>query len=76
MGIPKYVCAGCHYKGKPIRLKEGSAKLEIILWICGIIPGLIYSIICYKNGIDICPSCKTPSMISVKGPHGQRLYGA
>ncbi len=75
MPIAKYVCAACAYKEKPYMYKKGSRKLEIILWICGILPGVLYTIWRSSTEIPICPICDTASMISTKSPHGQRLAG-
>ncbi len=75
MPIPKYVCASCGYKEKPLNYKKGSWKVEIILWICFLVPGLLYSIWRSYTAIKVCPLCKTATMISTKTAHGQRLSG-
>jgi len=76
MAIPKLICSGCGYKGKPEKYRMGSAKLEIILWLCFILPGLSYSIWRLATRINVCPNCRTATMISTRTSHGQRLFGA
>lgn len=75
MPRPKYVCSSCSYKDKPIIYKRGSGTLEIVLWICGIIPGILYTAWRNYTAIMVCPNCETASMISTKTSYGQRLAG-
>ncbi|MEE8575430.1 MAG: hypothetical protein V3T30_08465 [Thermodesulfobacteriota bacterium] len=76
MAMAKYVCPSCSHRGKPMLLRKGSRKTEIILWICGIVPGILYSIWRYNTALPACPQCDQGVMISVKSRHGQRLTGA
>jgi hypothetical protein len=64
------------YAGKPMLLKKGSAKLEILFWICGIVPGIIYTSWRIKTAVQACPKCDKGIMISTKGSLGQRMTGA
>ncbi len=75
MPKPKYVCSSCSYKEKPMTWRPGSVKLEIVLWICGIIPGLLYTIWRNYRSVLVCPNCETATMISTKTSYGQRLSG-
>ncbi len=76
MAIPKLICSYCGYKDKHEKYKRGSTKVEIILWLCLILPGLVYSIWRLVTKINVCPNCRTATMISTKTPHGQSLMGA
>ena len=75
MAIPQYVCATCGYKDKPDIYMRGSTKIEIVLWLIGIIPGFIYTAWRRKTAVMVCPHCETASMISTKSPHGSHLAG-
>ena len=75
MARTRYVCSICSYKDKPITFRRGSGKLEIALWICGILPGLLYTLWRNYTAILVCPNCERASMISTKSSYGQRLAG-
>ena len=54
-------CASCHYRtSKP--LTKGSGWIELILWLCCIIPGVIYSI-WRRSGPSNCPICKNNTLV-------------
>jgi len=70
----KFICSDCHYVGKPLRITKGSLIIEIILWICFFIPGLIYSIWRQTSKQSICPACRHQStMIPVSSPKGANM---
>ncbi len=76
-GVPKYICQVCCYKKKPEMWKPGSLKIEIVLWLLGGVPGLMYSL--WRRvfrTVRICPECRTATMISTATPHGQKMIGA
>ncbi len=52
-------CIRCGAVGIPEMKREGSSRLELILFFLLIIPGLIYSIWRdYQPRVVICPFCK------------------
>ena len=67
------ICTSCGTKGKPKRKTKGSIFVEIILWICFIIPGVIYSIWRMTTRYKACPSCDAPNMIPVDSPMAQKI---
>ena len=67
------LCTNCGYKGKPKLKTKGSILIELILWICFIIPGLIYSIWRHTTRYEACPSCAAPNMISLDSPKAQQI---
>lgn len=69
----KMVCPQCGTRGSPQRITKGSLLIEIILWICFIVPGLIYSIWRMNTRYDACPSCRHAPMISADSPIGKKL---
>ena len=74
-----YICTYCGYKGPRMFVVQGSAIVEIILWLCFIIPGVIYSMWRLRTKEKICPSCNQRTMIFLYSPLGQKikreLYG-
>lgn len=67
------VCPACGTQGEPARKTRGSILIEVILWLCFIIPGLVYSIWRMGSRYEVCPACGQPGMIPINSPNGQRL---
>jgi hypothetical protein len=67
------ICTTCGYQGKPVSRTKGSIWIEIILWICFIVPGIAYSLWRLMTREQVCPACKNPSMIPLDTPQGQKL---
>lgn len=55
----KIYCTHCWYEWKVKTITPGSTIIELILWLCMIIPGLIYSWYRMKSKYCICPKCKS-----------------
>jgi len=68
------ICTQCGYTGQPITITKGSIWIEITLWLCFLVPGLIYSIWRLSSKYKACPQCKHNSMIPASSPHGRKLY--
>jgi len=69
----KLLCINCGYQGKPKFITKGSILIEIILWICFIIPGVIYSLWRHASRYRACPSCEAGNMIPLNSPRAQEL---
>jgi len=67
------LCTKCGHKGKPKLFTKGSIFIEIVLWICFIIPGLIYSIWRHASRYKGCPKCNEPNMIPLDSPIAQKM---
>lgn len=67
------ICPNCGTRGEPQMITRGSMGIEIVLWLCFIIPGLIYSIWRMSTKHPACPSCEQPGMIGVNTPNGRLL---
>ena len=67
------LCTNCGYQGKPKTITKGSMIVELALWICFLIPGLIYSIWRLSSRYEGCPQCESPNMISLNSPIAQRI---
>lgn len=51
----------------------GSIFIEIILWLCFIIPGLIYTIWRLSSRHKVCKICDSRKLIPVNSPAGRDL---
>lgn len=71
--MDKMICANCGSIGKPKKVTKGSLFIEIILWLCFFIPGLIYSIWRMTSKYTACPSCGAKNMVPLNSPVGQKL---
>ena len=67
------ICPACGTRGEPAIRTRGHLLIEIILWLCIIVPGLIYSIWRASTRYGACPACGQAGMIQVKSPRGQLL---
>jgi hypothetical protein len=67
------ICPNCGKRGAPSKATKGSIWIELLLWCCFLVPGLIYSIWRLSSRQLVCPDCKQAGMISEDSPRGQKL---
>lgn len=67
------ICEHCGTRGVPAIATRGSTGLELVLWLCFIVPGLIYSMWRLGSKQKVCPSCRQPGLILVNTPRGRQL---
>ncbi len=67
------VCKSCGFVGAAKSAVRGSLGIEIILWLCLIVPGLIYSIWRGSSRYNACPACGGKDMIPTNSPIGRKL---
>ena len=72
-GMTDVVCTRCGYVGEPTAITKGSLGIELILWLCLLIPGLIYSIWRLSSRQDGCPSCGGTALIPRTSPMAQKF---
>jgi ssDNA-binding Zn-finger/Zn-ribbon topoisomerase 1 len=55
----KIICPSCRYAGESKAIAKGSRKIEITLWCCLILPGMLYTM--WRRSKDGqyqgCPQC-------------------
>lgn len=66
-GAEKY-CTACGEQGKPKTVTRGSIWIEIILWLCFIVPGVIYSIWRMTTRHAACASCGSKQLVPLDSP--------
>jgi predicted RNA-binding Zn-ribbon protein involved in translation (DUF1610 family) len=67
------VCTSCGFVGEPKEETKGSIGIEIILWICFLIPGLIYSVWRISSRYSACPTCGHTTLIPRESPIGRKF---
>lgn len=70
---PRMVCKACGHQGGGQSKTRGSFAIEIILWLCFIVPGLIYSIWRAGSRYKACASCGKNELIPANSPIGQKI---
>ncbi|HEX4135879.1 MAG TPA: hypothetical protein VHY84_14790 [Bryobacteraceae bacterium] len=68
------ICTRCGNAGETGLFKrKGSGFIELLLWLCGIIPGLIYHL--WRNGSSgrRCPACGSSEIVPFASPVGREL---
>ena len=73
MARAEIVCTNCGTQGKPKRETPGSFLIELILWLCMVVPGLIYTIWRISKRHDTCPVCKSSSIVPAGSPAAIRI---
>lgn len=67
------VCKRCGHHGKPESKTRGSFWIEVVLWLCFIIPGLVYSLWRLTTRGTICPKCGSEDLLPIDSPLGKKL---
>lgn len=67
------VCKQCGHYGEPERETKGSFWIEVVLWLCFLVPGLIYSIWRINSRHDVCAKCGSSDLIPADTPLGRKL---
>lgn len=68
-----YICANCGTESKGTSKTKGSIFIELILWLCFLVPGLIYSIWRLTTRHRVCPYCQAPNLIPTHTPRAKQL---
>jgi hypothetical protein len=68
-----HICASCGSRSMPVRPNKGHGLIELILWLCFIIPGIIYSIWRRSGLSNRCGACGSGDVIPIDSPRGQKL---
>lgn len=69
------VCKTCESVGEPKSATPGSILIELILWLCFLVPGLIYSFWRLSARHEVCSSCGSKEIVPIDSPIGRRLAG-
>lgn len=67
------VCRDCGTVGEPETVTKGSLAIEVVAWLCFLIPGVIYSIWRHTSRHDGCRACGSSALIPLDTPQGAAL---
>jgi hypothetical protein len=65
------ICSACGTVGKPKTETRGSIFIEIILWLCFLVPGLIYTIWRLTTRRPVCRACGGAQLLPLDTPGGK-----
>ncbi len=71
--MPAMICADCGHAGRTATRTPGSILIEVVLWCCLIVPGLVYSLWRHSRRHEVCASCGSASIIPQDSPRGAQL---
>lgn len=67
------ICTICGTAGKTNTETRGSLAIELILWFCMIVPGLLYSIWRATSKYEVCRYCGSKQIVPINSPVGKKL---
>ncbi len=67
------VCADCGSTELPVEAKRGVGWIEVLLWLCYLIPGMIYSLWRRARSRLVCAYCGNPSMVSIHSERARKM---
>lgn len=73
MADEDYICVHCGTKGSPVLVARGHVYIEIFLWLCLVVPGVVYSLWRRLRKQEVCPECCYPEMISVYSQKARQM---
>ncbi len=69
-------CTACGTTGKPKRMTRGSILIEIVLWLCFIVPGIIYSLWRMTTRYNACRQCGSQAIVPLDSPMARQMRAA
>lgn len=63
-------CKACGTQALPTTVTPGSILIEAVLWLCFLIPGVIYSLWRHNKRHEVCPKCGSDALIPHDSPIG------
>ena len=67
------ICNSCGNVGSSVRQMRGSILIEIVLWLCFLLPGFIYTLWRYTSTYKMCRACGHADLIPADSPKGREL---
>lgn len=66
-------CKSCGHEGVPASHTPGSILIELVLWLCFIVPGLVYSFWRLSRRRKVCSACRSADIIPSNSPMARSL---
>ena len=67
------VCTVCGHVGSSKTITKGHFALEVVLWLCFLIPGFIYSVWRHTSCYEVCPGCGKQNLLPRTAPMAQKF---
>lgn len=67
------VCTNCGHVGCTTKVTKGHFALEVVLWLCFLVPGIIYSIWRLTARHEACPVCGNSNLLPKSAPVAQKF---
>lgn len=67
-----WVCTACHSVGRPRTKTRGLFAVEVLLWMCFLIPGFLYTLWRVATRYKACARCEA-AVIPLDSPRGREL---
>lgn len=71
-----FVCTTCGTVSKGKMLTKGSVLIELVLWLCFFVPGILYSLWRLGTRTRVCTACNGPMLVPATSPIGQQMLHA
>ena len=62
------ICTTCGHIGEPASATPGSFRIEVLLWLCFLLPGFIYSLWRLNRRHDACAKCGAATLLPLDSP--------
>ena len=69
----RMVCPNCLHVGPTKTVTRGSFFIEVILWLCFLIPGVLYTVWRLTTRSKACAKCGNTQLVPLDTPRGQQL---
>lgn len=67
------LCTTCLHQGPAVKVTRGSFVVEVALWLCFLLPGLIYGLWRLTTRHEACASCGSSVLIPLDSPRAAQL---
>jgi hypothetical protein len=67
------ICTGCGSLGDAKSVTRGSIIIELFLWLCFLLPGLLYSLWRLTTRHKACRQCGSAQLVPTATPAGKEL---
>lgn len=68
-------CLRCEHEGWPRTVTPGAFLIEVVLWLCFLVPGVIYSLWRHSARHQVCASCGSREIVPVLSPAALKRRG-
>lgn len=66
-------CGNCGHVGPAQHVTPGSIAVELLLWLCLLVPGLVYSLWRLSARRDVCAKCGAGQLLPLDTPKGAQI---